>query len=320
MAAKRKSLVTAVVFSTVTAIAALAGCSDDGGIKAKSASVEQEEREQEQRDRAQEPAAVTTTAPADLTRLTADQIAGRAVAATQAARSLRMAGQVNSDGERTSVDLAVDNKGACTGRLGFGGGIAELRQVNKVLYMKGDEKFWRASLSESGSPGADGESVVELVKDRWIKMPPGSAKAMGGVCDLKAMLAERDKNTSDRQGMTKGPDAEVDSLPTTTLVKKNPGGETITMHVAKKGEPYLIRVVRVGGDGPGTMTFSDFNKPVRAVAPPANQVVDLEKLGTGLSAGPGSGTGTGTGTGTGSGLGLGFGFGFGFGTGPGSGA
>ncbi|MDQ0940923.1 hypothetical protein [Streptomyces sp. V1I1] len=310
MAAKRKSLVTAVVFSTATATAALAGCSNDGDIKAKSAS--EERREQQKQEREQEPAAVTSAAPTDLTGLTADQIAERAVAATQAARSMRMAGQVTSEGERASVDLAVDNKGACTGKLGFGGGSAELRQVSKVLYMKGNEKFWRASLSESSSPGTDGEGVVELVKDRWIKMPAGSAKAMGGVCDLKAMLAERDKDTSERQGMTKGPDAEVNSVPTTTLVKKQPGGETITMYVAKKGEPYLIRVVRVGGDGPGTMTFSDYNKPVKAVAPPADQVVDLEKLGTGLSAGPGSGSGTG------SRFGLGFGFGFGFGSGTGT--
>ncbi|MET7712088.1 hypothetical protein [Streptomyces sp. NPDC005407] len=304
MAAKRKSLVTVVVFSTATA--ALAGCSNDGDIKAKSAS--EERKEQQKQEREQEPAAVTSAAPTDLTGLTADQIAERAVSATQAARSMRMAGQVTSEGERASVDLAVDNKGACTGRLGFGGGSAELRQVSKVLYMKGNEKFWRASLSESSSAGTDGEGVVELVKDRWIKMPAGSAKAMGGVCDLKAMLAERDKDMSERQGMTKGPDAEVNSVPTTTLVKKQPGGETITMYVAKKGEPYLIRVVRVGGDGPGTMTFSDYNKPVKAVAPPADQVVDLEKLGTGLSAGPGSGSGTG------SRFGLGFGFGSGTGT------
>jgi hypothetical protein len=305
MAAKRKSLVTAVVFSAATATAALAGCSNDGDIKVKSAS--EEKKEQQKQEGEQEPAAVTSTAPTDLTGLTADQIAARAVAATQAARSMRMAGQVTSEGERASVDLAVDNKGACTGKLGFGGGSAELRQVSTVLYMKGNEKFWRASLSESSSPGTDGEGVVELVKDRWIKMPAGSAKAMGGVCDLKAMLAERDKDTSERQGMTKGPDAEVNSVPTTTLVKKQHGGETITMYVAKKGEPYLIRVVRVGGDGPGTMTFSDYNKPVKAVAPPADQVVDLEKLGTGLSAGPGSGTGSR------------FGFGSRFGSGFGSG-
>ncbi|MFF4227763.1 hypothetical protein [Streptomyces sp. NPDC001820] len=297
MAAKRKSLVTAVVFSAATAIAALAGCSNGGDIKAKSASEEKKEQQK------QEPAAVSGTAPVDLSGLTADQIADKAVATTRAARSLRMAGHVSSEGERTTVDLAMDNKGACTGKLGLVG-TAELRQVNKILYMKADEKFWRASLNEGSSSDPGRERFVELVKDRWIKMPASSARDMGGVCDLKAMLEDRDMNKSDRQGMTKGPDAEVNGLPTTTLVKKKAGGETITLYVAKKGKPYLVRVVKTGGDAPGTMTFSDFDKPVKVVAPPADQVVDLEKLDTGLSAGPGSDSGAGSSSGSGFGFGL----------------
>jgi hypothetical protein len=289
MAAKRKLLVTVVVCAT--AIAAPAGCSTDGDIKAKSGTEEK-----------QDPAAATSSAD-DFADLVADEIADKAVAATKAARSIKMTGQIRSGGKRMSVDLAVDNKGACTGRLGIQGGNAALRQVSKVMYLKGDDTFWRAALSESGSPAPGNDAVIGLVKGRWIKMPAGSADDMGGVCDLKAMLAEMDEDTSDRRGMTRGRDEVIGGRPTTTLVKKS-GGETTTLYVARKGQPYLLKVARTGGDEPGTMLFSDYDKPVAAAAPSADEVVDLGNLsglgtGAGTDAGAGSGSDRDTGTGTG---------------------
>ncbi|AVZ77656.1 hypothetical protein SLUN_26270 [Streptomyces lunaelactis] len=273
MAAQRKSLVTAVVWAT--AIAGPAGCAAGGEVKAKGSS-----------EKKQAVAAPATKAPGDpFGGLTADQIADKAVASTKAARSVRMAGRVDSDGEQLTVDLAVDAKGSCTGRLGMQGGSAELRQVGKVMYLKGDDKFWEASL------GAGSDSVTDLLKGRWIKVPPGSSDDMDDLCDLRAMIAEMDKNKAERQGMTKGPDAEVGGKPAATLVKKQPGGATITMYVAEEGPPYLLKVVKAGGDSPGTMVFTEHNRPVKAVAPPADEVVDLGNVGLESAAAAGAGAG-----------------------------
>jgi hypothetical protein len=280
MVAERKSLLTAVVCAAT--IAALAGCSQDGDIEAESGTEEKRK----------DPVAATSKAPADVfAALSADRIGDKAVAATKAARSLRMTGQIRNGGEHMSIDLAVDNRGSCTGKLGIEGGNAELRQVDKVMYLKGDEKFWRASLDESGTAGPRDGGVADVVKGRWIKMPAGSAEDMGDVCDLKAMLAEMDKEKSDRRGMVKGPDAKVGGRPTTTLVKKA-GHETTTLYVAEEGEPYLLKVVKAGGDEPGTMLFSDYNEPVKAVAPAADEVVDLGNPGAGLGTAPGTGADT----------------------------
>ncbi|MEW2084105.1 hypothetical protein [Streptomyces sp. NPDC005283] len=273
MAANRKFLVSATV--CVAAIAGLAGCSKDG-TKTNGTS----------EGKTKEPAAAPSSkAPVDpFAGLTADQIGDKAMTATKAAQSIRMVGRIKSDGEQLTVDFAVDTKSACTGKMSMEGGNAELLQVSKVMYMKGDEKFWRASMSGDGASGKETDSVVELMKGRWMKMPAGSSGDMGEVCDLKAMIADMDKNKSERKGMTKGPDAEVGGRATATVVKKAANGETTTMYVAKEGEPYLLKVVKVGGDEPGTMVFSDYNKPVKATAPPADQVVDLEKLGAGSGA------------------------------------
>ncbi|TQK52019.1 hypothetical protein FBY35_2444 [Streptomyces sp. SLBN-118] len=278
MAAKRKFLVMAVVGAA--AIAGLAGCSTGGEYEAPSGTGKIEKNEAVE-------AAATKASDDPFGGLSADQIADKAVAATKSARSIRIAGKVTSGAELLTVDFAVDSKGSCTGKIGMRGGNAELRKVGKVLYIKGDDTFWKASV------GAQAHGITDLLKGRWMKVPQGSSSAMEGVCDLKAMLADTNKDALERQGMTRGPDAAVGGKPVVTLVKKKPGGETLTMYVAKEGAPYLLRVVKKGGTEPGTLTFSDFNKPVKAVAPPPDQVVDLGSLGSSVAGGALSRTGAG---------------------------
>ncbi|MGW1493752.1 hypothetical protein [Streptomyces sp. NPDC002402] len=262
MAAKRKFLVIAVVWAAVAA--GLAGCSTSDELKAQSGTEKIEAAD----------AAATKASDNPFGGLSADQIAAKTVAATKSARSMRIAGKVTGDGELLTVDFAVDSKGSCTGKIGMKGGNAELRQVGKVMYIKGDEKFWTASV------GAQADGITELLKGRWMKVPQGASTSVAGVCDLKAMIADLGKDTSELRGMTKGPDAVVGGKSVATLVKKKPGGETLTMYVAKEGAPYLLKVVRTGGAEPGALTFSEYNKPVKAVAPPPDQVVDVDNLGS----------------------------------------
>ncbi|MET7619472.1 hypothetical protein [Streptomyces sp. NPDC005408] len=300
MAAKRKCLVMAVVCATT--IAGLAACSTGGGLKAESGA--------EKIGKKDAVAAATTKASDDpFGGLSADQIADKAVAATKSAHSIRMVGKVTGDGELLTVDFAVDDKDSCTGKIGMKGGNAELLQVDKVMYIKGDDAFWKASL------GGQADGVTELLKGRWMKVPQGSSTSMEGVCDLKAMIADMDKDRSERQGMTRGPDAAVGGKPVATLVKKKPSGETLTLYVAKQGEPYLLKVVKKGGVEPGALTLSDYNKPVKAVAPPPDEVVDVDNLGSAVAAGARSGSGARSDSGTRSDRGR-----SGAGSGPGSGA
>ncbi|MEV5619036.1 hypothetical protein [Streptomyces bacillaris] len=49
--------------------------------------------------------------------------------------------------------------------------------------------------------------------------------------------------------------------------------------MATKGEPYLLKVTGKGGDEPGTLDFSDYDKPVNAKAPADKDVLDLDELG-----------------------------------------
>ncbi|SEC54831.1 hypothetical protein [Streptomyces sp. TLI_105] len=218
--------------------------------------------------------------------LTADEIGDRAVTATQSATSLRMTGRVVSDGQPLDIDFAVNDSDECTGVMKIKGGTSELRRVDHVTYIKGDKAFWRASMASQGMPEAQITATLELIKDRWLKIAPGQAGSqdLGGVCDLKSLLADLDKDKEQRRGLTRGPDGKVDKTPVATLVKKKARGETATVSVSEQGKPYILKMVRTGGKEPGTLVLSDYDKPVDVKAPPPDETVDLSKLDQGTSA------------------------------------
>ncbi|MER7538639.1 hypothetical protein ABTX77_28185 [Streptomyces sp. NPDC097704] len=218
--------------------------------------------------------------------LTPDEIAERAVTATQSATSLRMTGRVASGGQPIGIDFAVNDSGECTGLIKIKDGTAELRRVGHVTYMKGDEAFWRASMASQGMSEPQITVTLELIKGRWLKIAPGQAGSedLGSVCDLKSLLSDIGKNKEERSGLTRGPDGKVDGTPVATLVKKKPGGETATVSVSEQGKPYILKMVKKGGDEPGSVVFSDYDKPVDVKAPPADETVDLSKLDQGTPA------------------------------------
>ncbi|MFE6229330.1 hypothetical protein [Streptomyces sp. NPDC057854] len=218
--------------------------------------------------------------------LSADAIADKAVEATKSASALRLSGNGTDEGAEMKVDFAVDNKGNCKGSMETGkGGKADIVGTGGTSYMKGDDAFWKSSSGEEGSSDAEAGAISTLLKGRWMKMPAGE-EGPGAFCDLKSLTKDMDEDTP-RKGMTREADADVDGTPAAVLKgKPDSKGETATLYVAKdSAKPYILRVVTTGGEEPGTVTLSDFDKPVSVTAPPADQVVDMEQL---MKAGAGS--------------------------------
>ncbi|MFF9199257.1 hypothetical protein ACF09L_29035 [Streptomyces sp. NPDC014779] len=221
--------------------------------------------------------------------LSADEIAEKAVAATRSAHSLRMTGRVSSGGQPLDVDFRVSDKSECTGTIKLRHGAAELRRTGDLTYMKGDEAFWRASMTSQGMPPAQIDATIELLKGRWLKIAQGQpgTEDLGSVCDLKSLLADLGRNKEQRTGLVRGPDGEVRGTPVATLVKRKTtgaGAEQTTVSVSERGKPYILRTVRTGGADPGNVVLSEYDKPVRVVTPPPDQTVDLTKLDQGTPA------------------------------------
>lgn len=193
------------------------------------------------------PTAAASQAP--LAGRSAGQIFNDAVEQDLASPSLRLKADINDakDGP-TKADVAMDAKGDCAGTVQPKQGPISMIKAGKTIYLR--------------PAGAR----------TWAKVPTSSAdgKGMAQVCDLKGYLATPGRDTVDTKAM-KGATTTVDGQPAITLTDQE-GKERFTAYVATSGKPYLLKLVTVGGDQPGTLDFSDFGRPVHAVAPPKSQL------------------------------------------------
>ncbi|MGC9499472.1 hypothetical protein [Streptomyces sp. WG7] len=205
----------------------------------------------------------------------ADDIAAKAVEATQQAKSLHMKGDTRlEDGSTVTIDVSVDQEKNCQGTIGTGEGKADVRHTDATLFLRGDAQYWRSALQQQ--PDA-AQKMAPKLQGKWVKMPANDA-ATAGVCDKQGFIAAMDEDKSERQGMKRGDTTEVGGEEALKLTKKGSAGETLALYVATEGEPYILKTTTEGGENPGSVTFSDYNKPVSPEQPPADQTVDMKEL------------------------------------------
>ncbi|WP_369235722.1 hypothetical protein AB5J56_26630 [Streptomyces sp. R21] len=209
--------------------------------------------------------------------LSGGEIADRSVKATTGASSLRMKGDVPDDesGGTIRIDMALDKKGECAGTMSMGGkGKADLIKTGDTLYAKYDEEFLRDQAG--GDSKEETDAVVKMMAGKWTKMAAtgSDAKDIASFCDLDTVLADATDVNSDA---TRGRTTTVDGTPAIVLHEKD-GKDSYTLYVATRGKPYLLRIDSKSAKDPGTLTFTDYNKPVPANAP-SGKVLDLDKLG-----------------------------------------
>ncbi|MFJ8825112.1 hypothetical protein ACIREE_25445 [Streptomyces sp. NPDC102467] len=204
----------------------------------------------------------------------ADEIAADAVKATQQADSMHVKGTVRqSAGATVTVDLSVDQRKNCDGTIKTQGASADVRHTNGTMYLRGDKTYWQNALK--GQPG--GDKIVPKVSDKWVKAPADDSMTQG-LCDKQGLTSSMDEDKSERNGMKKGSTTTVDGTEAIRLTKKTSGGETLTLYVATKGKPYILRTTSSGGKDPNTATFSDYGKPVQPQKPASGETVDLKEL------------------------------------------
>jgi hypothetical protein len=209
--------------------------------------------------------------------LTGGEIADRSMKATTGATSLRMKGDVPDDESSGTIqiDMALNKKGECAGTMSMDGqGKADLVKSGDTLYMKYDEAFLRAQ--SKGESKSDTDAVVAMMAGKWTKMSAKGkdAKDIAGFCDLNTVLSGAEDVNSDA---TRGATTTVDGTPAVVLHEKD-GKDRYTLYVATEGKPYLLKVTSTSKKDPGTIVFTDYEKPVPATAP-QGKVIDLDKLG-----------------------------------------
>ncbi|MEV0640049.1 hypothetical protein AB0I77_34935 [Streptomyces sp. NPDC050619] len=213
---------------------------------------------------------VTTQDSNGIEDLPASRIAEKAFDATKSADSFRLKGGTTSGPDEIQMDLALNQQGDCKGTIGPRENVtAEIIKVADVAYLKGDESFWKEV--DAGS------DRVALLADQWLKVSAQSEgfDDLAEVCDADQLL----KGVPDHAapGLTKGKIHDVSDQSAIPVVRKD-GGVTTRMDVATEGEPYILSLNQTGGDEPMDLVMSDYNEPVNAEAPPADDVLDVEDL------------------------------------------
>ena len=185
--------------------------------------------------------------------------------------SLRLSGDIVADGQQVSIDMAISTDGDCAGSIGQGGASAEIISVGGESFMKPDEAFWE----QMGGPQAS--TIIELVGDRWVAMPPEQAD-FSEFCNLDQLLDEMDDGGDDGGAEVEGTE-ELDGRQAVRLSTTSDEDEPVTVWVAAD-DPHVILQMEVSeGDEPGTLRFSDFDEAIDVQAPDGDEVVDLAELG-----------------------------------------
>ncbi|MFF8838412.1 hypothetical protein [Streptomyces sp. NPDC015130] len=204
---------------------------------------------------------------------TGPQLLDEAVRATNSAKSVTRYTDGLSLGVPMKGYVSLDSRGRCTATMTYGAtGTAELVKVDdKTVYLRRDESLLR--MQERHRSPEEMEALIDELRGNWTKPPVDGPDAPDelALCDPARPLAGFEHG---RPGIVRDGESTVDGRRALKLTDPGGGDDgTTTVHVAAEGTPYILRIVRTGGDEPGTVTFTHYDRPVEAKAPPAEDVV-----------------------------------------------
>ncbi|WP_406861359.1 hypothetical protein ABZO31_13210 [Streptomyces sp. HUAS MG47] len=206
--------------------------------------------------------------------MTGPQILNKSIAATKTAKSLTLDLAVTSaaDGP-TKAYLAVDRQGRCAGTMTLGAiGTAEIIKSGDDAYLRFDEAFLREQ--GKGESAAQQAAVLKELKGKWVRTDASDPEAKDSLelCDLDALLAPLEQGVN---FATAGGETTVNGRKALRLTEGD-GKESTTLYVATEGAPHLLKIVTKGGEEPGTISLSSYDKPVPAQKPAAKDVIEME--------------------------------------------
>jgi hypothetical protein len=212
-------------------------------------------------------ATAAPSAPAGnpLARLTADQIAKKAVTDLKAAASFHYHGSGKDSGQTFSISMSVTHKG-CTGRIGDGsiGGFAIL-VIGKTVWIQPNDKFWEYV----GVPA----SQLPAVHGKWLKVTgTGSSSvsaAFAPFCNANKLVSALAPQLT---GLVKGKTTKISGHPALQLRNRS-GQESVYVSISSK--PEILRI-----SDNGTVSFSAYGARVTLTAPPAADVITLPSTST----------------------------------------
>jgi hypothetical protein len=189
----------------------------------------------------------------------ANQIAKDAYNAAVNAKSVRVNGDVATNGQQLGVDLNIRQGNAVAGSLTLEGNAVD-------MVVMGTEVYFSASAAYYESQG-ESATVANELNDKWVKLPKSEAKDFAQFEHLSQLLGSLDHPTGT---LSKAGTSTVAGM-AAVLVQSSKGG---VVAVANRGTPFPLQLL-AGTAGSGSLTFSGWNKPVTIKRPPS--YIDLSK-------------------------------------------
>jgi hypothetical protein len=223
--------------------ALLAGCGGDGGAAPK-------------------PKSTAPTANG-VSALSPTEILDKATAALESAKSYRIKGDIDSDGQKLSLDFKISGKNLL-GSITSEGATIELLSIGGQNYIRPDEAFWKANAGDAGA------TMAQLMGDKWARLSTTDKNftQLFKITDPSELLKPKGQ-------LSKGETKQVTGGNAVAVIES--GADGGTLWVATTGQPYPLMLE--GPKNKGQLTFSDFGASFSDVVGPADtDVIDLDKL------------------------------------------
>lgn len=191
-----------------------------------------------------------------------EQIVQQAKVAADAAKSVHVAGTIDSGGSHISLDLSLLAGKGGQGQISENGLTAKLIVVGNTAYINAGASFWRHF---------GGKAAVQLLEGKWLKASTSDENfaSLSSLADIRKLV---DTALGSHGTLQKGATATVAGQSAIIVKDVSKGGD---LYVATSGKPYPLQISKTGAEG-GKIGFDRWDEPV-SVSAPANSV-DVSEL------------------------------------------
>jgi hypothetical protein len=201
-----------------------------------------------------------------LSGLSADQIAAKAIANLKTATTVRVTGDVSGSGQTYDLDVTLVRGQGCAGTMALKGtGTVKLVAIGKEVWIKPDRQFWEKA------GGSNAAAVLQVLSGKYMKVKATSQLgSLSGFCGPSQLAGSFGHTPA---GLTKGKTATISGQ---APLQIKDTGDSASLFVSETAKP---QIVEIAGGSQGTLTFSDYNSPVKLTAPSRRETLNGAKYG-----------------------------------------
>jgi hypothetical protein len=187
-------------------------------------------------------------------------------AAARAAKSVRIVGLVDEGSQTIDIDMSF-SRNWVVGTAGSNGATFFLLTLDGKTYIKADAAFLKVAKAPA--------SACAVMCGKYVELPAASATQLTGSISMQSIVGAIFSKKTMGPVASSGCVFSPATVSGQSVLQCSQGGYTID--VAAHGTPYPVLFTYPHGKQ--RIAFTDWNSATAPAAPPANQVLNVNKLG-----------------------------------------